>query len=101
MDYPEETKKVLKSALIFGTGIMKGPMINRRTKHIWQPDSNGEYEEIENKEEIPYYEAVRIWDWYPDMTITELDSSEGSFERHLMNKHEVLPLDPAEPSSMH
>ena len=92
MDYPEETKKVLRSALIFGTGIMKGPMINYRTKHIWEPNGKGEYEEAKQKEEIPYYEAIRIWDWYPDMTITDHEQSEGDFERHLMNKHDIRKL---------
>ncbi|HHT9136790.1 MAG TPA: hypothetical protein ACFYEK_06025 [Candidatus Wunengus sp. YC60] len=92
MDYPEETKKVLKSGLLYGTGIMKGPMINKRTKHKWEPDPNGDYQEAKEQEDVPYFESIRIWDWYPDMTVTEMSMIEGSFERHLMSKHDIREL---------
>ena len=92
MDYPEETKKVLKSGLMYGTGIMKGPMINKRTKHKWQPNMAGDYVEASESEDVPFFESIRIWDWYPDMTITELSMIEGSFERHLMSKHDIREL---------
>lgn len=92
MDYPEETKKVLKSGLLYGTGIMKGPMINKRTKHKWEPNARGDYQESRETEDMPYFEAIRIWDWYPDMTITELSMIEGSFERHIMSKHDIRDL---------
>jgi len=92
MDYPEETKKVLKSGLLYGTGIMKGPMINKRTKSKWKQDDQGEYREEPETEDIPYFESIRIWDWYPDMTVTELSMIEGSFERHLMTKHDLRQL---------
>ena len=92
MDYPEETKKVLKSGLLYGTGIMKGPMINKRTKHKWEPSTNGDYQEAKEQEDVPYFEAIRIWDWYPDMTVTEMFMIEGSFERHIMSKHDIRKL---------
>jgi hypothetical protein len=94
MDYPEETKKVLRSGLMYGTGIMKGPMINNRTKRRWEPETtgSGEYTEAVEQEEVPFFEAVRIWDWYPDMSVTELEKSEGSFQRHCMTKHDIRQL---------
>lgn len=92
MDYPEETKKVLRSGLLYGTGVMKGPMINYRHKHIWSPDETGNFVESMDKEEVPFFEAIRIWDWYPDMTVTDLEMIEGSFERHLMTKHDIRQL---------
>jgi hypothetical protein len=92
MDYPEETKKVLRSGLMYGTGVMKGPLINQRSKRRWKPGQGGEYEEEVSTEEVPFFEFVRIWDWYPDMSVTELDKSEGSFERHLMTKHDLRQL---------
>jgi hypothetical protein len=92
MDYPEETKKVLRSGLLYGTGIMKGPMINQRTKRKWEPLGGGEYGEQDVTEEVPFFEAIRIWDWYPDMSVTSCDKMEGSFERHLMTKHDLRIL---------
>jgi hypothetical protein len=92
MDYAEEVKKVLRSGLLYGTGIMKGPMINKRSKHKWEPGVNGEYVEAKELEEVPYFKAIRIWDWYPDMTVTDREMMEGSFERHLMTKHDLREL---------
>jgi hypothetical protein len=92
MDYPEETKKVLRSGLMYGTGIMKGPLINNRTSRKWEPSEIGEFEETTSVEDIPFFEAKRIWDWYPDMATTEVDKIEGSFERHIMTKHDLRKL---------
>lgn len=92
MDYAEETKKVLRSGLMYGMGIMKGPMINSRSKHIWEPDELGDYKEATKKEDVPFFENVRIWDWYPDMSVTDIEMMEGSFQRHLMTKHDLRQL---------
>lgn len=92
MDYSEETKKVLRSGLTYGTGILKGPLVFQRSKSRWQPNTMNEYEEIKEDEDVPYMEFVRIWDWYPDMTVTDLESIDGSFQRHVMTKHDLRKL---------
>jgi hypothetical protein len=92
MDYSEETKKVLRSGLEYGTGVMKGPLITRRTKRRWEPTAMGDYEEMAQTEEVPFFEFVRLWDWYPDMTVTDLQHTEGYFQRHLMTKHDLREL---------
>jgi hypothetical protein len=92
MDYPEETKKVLRSGLMYGTGIMKGPLVNYRTKRRWEPTEGGDYEEITESEDVPDLKAIRIWDFYPDMSVTEANKAEGFFERHLVTKHDLRKL---------
>jgi hypothetical protein len=92
MDYAGETKEVLRSGLMYGTGIMKGPMINKRIKRRWEPSGKGEFVEKATDEDIPLYKRVRVWDWYPDMTTTDLDKIEGSFERHVFTKHDLRDL---------
>jgi hypothetical protein len=93
MDYSEETKKVIRSALMYGTGVMKGPMINKRTKRTWEPnESSGEYEENEEQEDVPFFEFVRLWDFYPDLSVTDFDKMTGSFQRHIMRKHDLREL---------
>ena len=92
MDYPEETKKVLRSGLQYGTGLMKGPMVGKRTKRRWQPVGLGDYEEQVETEDVPDLQFVRVWDWYPDMTGTDIEKIEGSFERHIMVKHDLRLL---------
>jgi len=92
MVYPEETKKVLNSGLKFGTGIMKGPLINKRKKRTWEQDATGEYNENTVDEDVPYLEFTRIWDWYPDMSTTDPEKMDGCFERHVMTKHDLRDL---------
>jgi len=93
MDYPGETKKVLRSGLMYGTGVAKGPLINKRTKRLWEPvEGTDDYAETVNEEDVPFFEFVRIWDWYPDMSVTEHDEGDGDFERHVMTKHELRQL---------
>ena len=92
MDYPEETKKVLRSGLMYGTGIMKGPLVGKKQKRRWEPTQGGDYEENVKDEEVPDLQFVRLWDWFPDMSVVDLDKAEGSFERHIMTKHDVRQL---------
>ena len=92
MDYSEETKKVLRSGLMYGTGIMKGPLVGKKMKRKWEPAGYGEYEENTKEEDTPELQFIRLWDWYPDMSVTDIDKMEGCFERHIMTKHDLRQL---------
>jgi hypothetical protein len=92
MDYPEETKKVLRSGLMYGTGVIKGPLIAKRTRRRWEPTKDGDYEEMASDQDTPELKFVRLWDWYPDMSVVDLEKSEGSFERHILTKHDLRQL---------
>ena len=93
MKYQEEVKKVLRSGLRYGTGILKGPLIHQRESREWIPNvHSGEYRENIKSEDVPYKEQTRIWDYYPDMSTTEPEQMDGSFERHVMTKHDLRQL---------
>jgi len=94
MNYSEEAKKVIKSGLIYGTGIIKGPLIKTKNRHIWKPTDGqiNKFMEVIEEYEVPYFEFVRIWDWYPDMSVTEQSQMDGCFERYLMNKYDLRKL---------
>lgn len=93
MDYPEVAKKVLRSGLLYGTGILAGPLVNRRQKRRWQPDdqTNTYIEKIEDQD-VPYMEFTRIWDWYPDMTVAEFSQAQGFWQRSILTKHDLRKL---------
>lgn len=92
MDYKEKVKEVLRSGLKFGTGILKGPMVTKRTKRRWRPITDGDYEEQVDTEDVPELKYVRIWDWYPDMTTTDYRNMERCYERHVFTKHDLRKL---------
>jgi hypothetical protein len=89
--YTEKKKKALRSGLHLGTGIIKGPLAIYKEVKKWKPES-GTYVLETKRVPRPHLEFVRVWDFYPDMTVSEIDQCEGFFERHCMTKHEVRNL---------
>ncbi|MEN6420780.1 MAG: hypothetical protein ABFD76_02440 [Smithella sp.] len=91
MKYVDEAKEVLNSAIKFGTGVIRGPMVktvNQKEYHFI--DGHFKPKTIEVK--YPYFKFTRIWDWYPDMSVTEPSKTNGWFERHVMSKLQMQEL---------
>lgn len=90
MRYKEETKKVLRSGLMYGTGVMAGPLNTKIPGRRWVVDKKvGEYVAENYSKDAPDIRFVRIWDWYPDMTTEEIAQAEGFFERSVVTKHDL------------
>ena len=94
--YREIMRDVIHSGNMYGTGILKGPLvaITENKQYYKQNDENGgekwalkDYDKI-----IPFAENVRIWDIYPDMEATNFDDCRYIVQRRKMNKHDVLKL---------
>lgn len=93
MVYPEETKKVLRSGLIYGTGVMEGPLATQKSKRKWEYNQEiNEYEEKIEFQDAPLMEFTRIWDWYPDMSVSELQYCGGYFKRGMFLKSDLRKL---------
>jgi hypothetical protein len=84
-------KPVLKSGVIFGTGVAKGPMTEKTNRVSYVPTSDSYKQEIKSVKR-PYSEHTPIWNWYPDMTVTEYEDGQGSFELHIMKKQDLYDL---------
>jgi hypothetical protein len=89
--YDEKTKRALRSGLHLGTGLVKGPLVQSKKMQRWVLQGN-QYVLDSREVPTPYLEFTRLWDFYPDMSVTELDEAEGIFERHVMTKHDVRKL---------
>jgi hypothetical protein len=89
--YPEIGKKVIRSGVRYGTGLIKGPfthtMERRETVLV---DGKPTVKII--KERKPYPEAPSIWCWYPDMTATEYDECDHEYFLHPMSRHQLRQL---------
>ncbi len=84
-------KPVLRSGVILGTGIAKGPLVEKAIKREWNLNKKEiDYKDVEL--DNPFYQFIRLWDWYPDMTVTEIEDMEGSYERHAYSKHQLRKL---------
>lgn len=85
-------KPTLKSAVYYGTGVCKGPLVDIKKKRTsWEPSGNTYV--LKTKEVvIPTFQKVVLWNWFPDMTVVEYPDAEGAFERHIKTKHDMRVL---------
>ena len=91
--YREIMKEVLHSGNLYGTGVLKGPMvsISQASRYMMDPESKAwsmqEFDEL-----TPYIEAVSIWDIFPDLSATKADDCNFITQRHKMSKHKLMGL---------
>jgi len=86
-----ELRNALFEAVLFGTGIVKGPFNHNKTLHRWS-NSEGEraYDPIFVR--VPRIEFVSIWDFFPDPNATSIDECEYVVHRHKLNKSQLRAL---------
>lgn len=85
-------KPALRSAVIYGTGIVKGPLVEGKKKRIvWEPKGES-FIPVEQNVIAPSFEFIPVWTWFPDMNVVDYEDAEGSFQRHVMSKHDLRKL---------
>ncbi|MBZ0158405.1 MAG: hypothetical protein K8I29_19580 [Alphaproteobacteria bacterium] len=92
LQYKAKAKKVIKSAVRFGTGIFKGPLTQSTATRRYERAKDGGYTQVEDIAYRPFLDYVQLWYWYPDMTATELDDCYYFYELHPMTKHDLRGL---------
>jgi len=75
-------------AVLFGTGVMKGPFAQDKEYPRW--DKDGNYDPM--FETIPKVEYVSIWDFYPDPDARNMTEAEYSIQRHRLNRSQLRSL---------
>ncbi len=82
---------VIRSGCIYGTGILKGPMVEERERTRFRPGEQG-WEQQAETELKPYIESVSVWDIYPDMAARDWSDVRYVFQRHEMARHDLIAL---------
>ena len=89
--YKKASVQAIHSAHLYGTGIIKGPLVERkiRTQFVfkqgkWQPESQSYI--------TPFVDYVPLWRFYPDMGATNIEDCRYVYERHLMSKSDMADL---------
>lgn len=75
-------------AAFLGTGIIKGPFIERKEYPRW--NDSGEYDPV--KKVVPKITQVSIWNSYPDPDGIGMDDAEFFIERHKMSRSKLRAL---------
>lgn len=89
--YRETARKVLHSGHVYGTGVLKAPLVERkvRTKFVLE---GSKWVRKTLSYVVPFVEYVPLWRFYPDMCATELENCRYVFERHLMTRSALSEL---------
>lgn len=82
-DYPALVRDVLFSGVLYGCGVLKGPMTLQHSGGVVRVDDSGKPVVIELDLYRPYMETVSIWDYYPDFSAKEFGYMDGVFQRHV------------------
>ncbi|MBI9110327.1 hypothetical protein [Maridesulfovibrio ferrireducens] len=92
--YTSVCTSVIKQKLKYGTGILKGPLVREefREGYIIAEDGKWTLQKSQVKELRPFFEAVSVWNIYPDPNATNSTSLEYVIQDHIYNRQEVRDL---------
>lgn len=91
--YNSKCREIIHDAVTMGIGIMKGPMVERKSKKNWSDDGAGNWQlGLKEGEYKPTAERVDPWNFFPDMTATCWEDVEFVFERHIMTRKQLRKL---------
>ena len=90
--YRKMCSKVIHSGNLFGAGIMKGPLVQKKQYQQWQMGEKSQWQMGSAEKVLPYLEFVPVWDFYPDPEAKCLDDCEFMYQRHVMTRDKVAGL---------
>lgn len=83
--YPSRCRDVIEDACKVGVGVLKGPIINDRSRSMWVGEGS-DYQLQPQGEVKPGVRRVSYWHFFPDLSAENMEECEDTFERHLPNK---------------
>ncbi len=95
--WQQHCKAVIFSSCLFGMGVLKGPLVERRELRKRRPvsDAHGRLvwdEQVIGEEIRPYYESVPVWEVYPDPGALEPRQLRYVWQVHLKTDKDLWDL---------
>lgn len=91
LKYRYTIRQVIRDGNLYGTGVLKGPLVKRQIVKRWLPQGD-KWVTVSMERYSPWCEHVSVWDFYPDMSSRTMANSRGVFQRHVMSRHKVWEL---------
>ena len=89
--YKKICRQVIHSGHVYGVGIMKSPLAQKKLRGTWVYEQN-EWKMVPREYLMPFIAFVPIWSFYPDSSARCMDDCEYMYQRHVMRKDEVAGL---------
>lgn len=91
--YPRHARDAIHDSVLYGTGVLKGPVPMFRTTKRWAQDpQTGSYMMSLTRKPLPNASRVDLWNFFPDMSATHIRDAEFVFERHYLTRQEASAL---------
>jgi hypothetical protein len=91
-NFARHARDAIHDAVLYGTGVMKGPVPMFKTTKRWARDEQGAYTMNLERKALPVSERVDLWNFFPDMSATHIREAEFVFERHYLTKQQAASL---------
>lgn len=95
LNYREVLKEVIHSGNLYGTGILKGPLVTMSQERQYskvKTESGAKWVQETHDVLTPFMESVALWDFYPDMSATRAEDCRYMVQRHSMDKNKLVEL---------
>jgi len=90
-DYRSTIRNVIHSGHLYGTGVLKGPMVKEVTSKRWHL-VGGTWKQLTLKRLIPTAQFVPVWDVYPDKSAKILKNARYCWQYHEFPKNELYKM---------
>lgn len=91
-NYPAIGRDVIHDACVFGTGVMKGPVVVGRTNQQWVTDEFGNSSLTYQDDFSAGTQYVDLWNFYPESSATKISEAEYVLERHFVTRKDLIKL---------
>ena len=89
--YRAVCKEVLHSGNLFGTGVLKGPLADKKSRTRFV-EKNGKWGAVEEVYTVPHVGWVSVWDFFPDMAATVIEDCRFIIQRHRLTRAAMTKL---------
>lgn len=90
--YHQVARECIHSACLFGTGIIKGPIVVNRTRKAWRQLEKAVHVLDVVEEHRPGVDHVKVWDYFPDMSASKKDECSFEFERRYVTRKDLVEM---------
>lgn len=91
LDYIALNRQVVRSGVVYGLGVLRGPFVRASTRVSWEMGPMGPMPTPTTSYK-PQYEFLPVWDFYPDMAAKTLAGGDGYFVRMVMTRSQLRKL---------
>ena len=91
--YRKVCDALIAHAVRYGTGVLKGPLVETRTRARYGQDASGAWGLQQTDDGVwPFFEVVPIWSVFPDLAATSKHELRFVWQEHLMTGREMQDL---------